>query len=156
MKQFLILKKSLSYPQCCSRLDFCCRLDFFHWLFVTFNSCFFIICHLLYYSTSLREFQSCFFVFFFSKIVKINEDCTLSSPAFFNYPIYSICWIVFRPASIFFCQRKSTPINYSSRCIHNLTNILWYNLHLDLLLIFLSLCIILYLNQLVDHRSFFH
>ena len=39
-------------------------------------------------------------------------------------------------------------------CNHNLTNILKCNLHLVLLLIFYFLHIVLYLNQLIDHKVF--
>ena len=40
-------------------------------------------------------------------------------------------------------------------CIHNLINILEYNLHVYLLLAFLSFHNVLYQNQMVGHKSFF-
>ena len=52
------------------------------------------------------------FLWFFSKIVKINIDSTvLLLPGFSNCPTNSICWIAFGSASNSFCLFKSTAIN---------------------------------------------
>ena len=68
-----------------------------------------------------------------------------------------IGWIDFgQHLIIFFYSNQLLLICNGFWCIHNPTNIEWYNLYLLLLLTFLFLCIILYQNQLVGHKRLFH
>ena len=56
---------------------------------------------------------------------------------------------------LFLCLNQLLLIYNDFWYIHNLTNILLYNLHLVLLLTFLFLNIVLYQNQWVGHKGFF-
>ena len=94
------------------------------------------------------------FLWFFLKSLEEQDfvPSAFSPSAYFNCPTNSICWIAQGKHLIRFVCTKQLQLVYSDFwTIHNLINILWYHLHVVLLLTFLFLQIILYQNWWVGN-----
>ena len=88
--------------------------NLFSFVFVGFNSCFFIIHLRLWDSHFLEKILVLFLWFFWKSLKQTWIDCvpsTLWPFAFFNFPMSSICWIAFGSAFNLFCLFKSTAIH---------------------------------------------